>query len=1064
MATGRTVPRRDLENQDGPPDGFCPARSDRSRSPMDRRPPGAMRDDDPVLPSSKDPNALQNWSDATEVGDGELPSAVTFSPPQNPPVTPPPDMEGVEDGKDPFTLVTYRKNRAKGIPVVFKPLQENLSFWKVNPNTVAKEICSAAQEEILSHRFNRDGSICVCVTSEGAVANLMGLKTVAGLDVAVIIPSSYLNNMGKIYDVPLDYEDEDIASYLAEEGVTSARRQRRHVYTEGGLDYYTPLKSVILTFKSNMKLPKTLRLGFNTYEVSEYVEGPVQCYKCQRFGHLARSCRGSTRCMICARPHKFTECTARRQPKCANCGGPHAASHSMCPKKRVATVAHQTEVLNPTSPSPPNGSSRRGQQRRVGASRPNPYPEPPKNARVNVMLAKRTPRQLTTVQAATSVPDEQVHGPPSNGGVNSRPQVCPTYAGVAGRTSSVGNKSPPMYQRSEPERRVDTNGLADLLLPLIFAALKAILQTFPSSSELSAVKQLLATERFLASYQTPILAISEAYVKDDFRLSGYHIVRSGGAASSRTILCVRSDLTFAVQPRTPGIAVDYVTCVVRFRDVLLTVVSLYVPPSSALTKREVKHLLENLPPPFILVGDINAHHPLWGSRKTDAKGRIWSDVIDELDVCLLNDGSSTFMRRDFTTDVLDVSICSKDVFRKASWSTDCDGRGSDHLPIYIAIRGCTIQRGNRSVRLVNWKVFRERCEVSSQREMTADHFSEVLTTSLRESSRHVPVAAGHTGSSPQVEQLRACRRRAERRARRTGLLSDIVAARHSLRAVQHRLRALDRQRWRRFCETLSPFSRPARIWQVARSLRDGLPRTNPLGSLALILDKSEVDVALDFCGTVAAAAEAAGTATFHTYMVELREDLDRITLPSNAQLDADFSLPELKTALRLSRPKSSPGVDGITYSALRNLGAGGLRTLLFICNSSWRSGQVPASWKEAMVVPLLKPGKHPSHLSSFRPVSLTSCVGKVMERMVLHRLEWWLERNHVFPDEMAGFRRHRSSVDSLMDLVTAVEVAKSCKRIVEAVFLDVKRAYDTRDDRLKSNSHLAGSSGSETYP
>ncbi|XP_064470370.1 uncharacterized protein LOC135385122 [Ornithodoros turicata] len=246
---------------------------------------------------------------------------------------------------DRFTLVTYRKNRPKGIPVLFKPVDVSRSFWKVNPNDVARDVWTAAQEAIPHHRINKDGSLCVFVKSEGAVSNLLALEFVAGIAVSVSIPSSYVSNMGKIYDVPLDYDNGDLALYLEREGVISARRQVRHVYHEDGTDSYIPLRSVILTFKPTLKLPDKVHLGFGTHDVYEYVDGPVQCYNCQRFGHLARNCRWPTRCKICSGSHTLQDCTARREPKCSNCGGPHAASHSLCPRKRSAIQRFQTDVL-----------------------------------------------------------------------------------------------------------------------------------------------------------------------------------------------------------------------------------------------------------------------------------------------------------------------------------------------------------------------------------------------------------------------------------------------------------------------------------------------------------------------------------------------------------------------------------------------------------------------------------------------------------------------------------------------------------------------------------------------
>ncbi|XP_064482935.1 uncharacterized protein LOC135395773 [Ornithodoros turicata] len=140
---------------------------------------------------------------------------------------------------------------------------------------------------------------------------------------------------------------------------------------------------------------------------------------------------------------------------------------------------------------------------------------------------------------------------------------------------------------------------------------------------------------------------------------------------------------------------------------------------------------------------------------------------------------------------------------------------------------------------------------------------------------------------------------------------------------------------------------------------------------------------------------------------------------------------------------SSPGADQVTYKALRNLPRSGLEALLKLFNESWRSGCVPQQWKTAMVVPILKPGKSPHNIDSFRSIALTSCVGKVMERMVSSRLNWYLESTMFFPEAMAGFRQGRSSIDNVVDIVSSTQQARSEGKLTVAVSLGVMKAYDS---------------------
>ncbi|KAG0444450.1 hypothetical protein HPB47_013784 [Ixodes persulcatus] len=74
-------------------------------------------------------------------------------------------QESMDDNDDDasFTIVSYKKNRPAGIPMLFHPTSQETSFWKVNPNVLAREVLGIAQEKILSHRIAKDGSLSVIV-------------------------------------------------------------------------------------------------------------------------------------------------------------------------------------------------------------------------------------------------------------------------------------------------------------------------------------------------------------------------------------------------------------------------------------------------------------------------------------------------------------------------------------------------------------------------------------------------------------------------------------------------------------------------------------------------------------------------------------------------------------------------------------------------------------------------------------------------------------------------------------------------------------------------------------
>ena len=71
--------------------------------------------------------------------------------------------------------------------------------------------------------------------------------------------------------------------------------------------------------------------------------------------------------------------------------------------------------------------------------------------------------------------------------------------------------------------------------------------------------------------------------------------------------------------------------------------------------------------------------------------------------------------------------------------------------------------------------------------------------------------------------------------------------------------------------------------------------------------------------------------------------------------------------------------------------------------------------------PLLKAGKSPSEVASFRPISLTSCVVKLLERIIADRLYYIAETNNMFSRFQAGFRKGWSCEDQITRIVQAIE-------------------------------------------
>ncbi|KAG8346901.1 hypothetical protein TRVL_02258 [Trypanosoma vivax] len=150
----------------------------------------------------------------------------------------------------------------------------------------------------------------------------------------------------------------------------------------------------------------------------------------------------------------------------------------------------------------------------------------------------------------------------------------------------------------------------------------------------------------------------------------------------------------------------------------------------------------------------------------------------------------------------------------------------------------------------------------------------------------------------------------------------------------------------------------------------------------------------------------------------------------------------LGVALRELSSGTAPGTDEIQCEELKQLGRASRRHILRLFNYSLRAGKVPAKWRQGIIVPLLKPNKPANSMASFRPVTLTSTLCKLMERIVARGVRDWIEDN--LQSQRAGFRPARSTLDTLMKVTSAVRRRKDGEKTA-AVFIDCARAFDSVD-------------------
>ena len=98
--------------------------------------------------------------------------------------------------------------------------------------------------------------------------------------------------------------------------------------------------------------------------------------------------------------------------------------------------------------------------------------------------------------------------------------------------------------------------------------------------------------------------------------------------------------------------------------------------------------------------------------------------------------------------------------------------------------------------------------------------------------------------------------------------------------------------------------------------------------------------------------------------------------------------------------------------------------------------------KNAKVIPLFKTGSK-TELSNYSPISLLSCLSKVLEKLIYSRLMNYLNKNSILHHNQYGFRSGLSTSHALLDVVTTTYDNISKMLYTLLIFIDYKKAFDT---------------------
>ena len=558
-------------------------------------------------------------------------------------------------------------------------------------------------------------------------------------------------------------------------------------------------------------------------------------------------------------------------------------------------------------------------------------------------------------------------------------------------------------------------------------------------------------------YNPVAICLQETHISDEAKASfkgftPYHkLDLSHDRASGGSSILIRNDVIHSPVHLTTNLQAVAVRITLSF---VFTICSIYAPPSMCIDIGELQHLFSQIQGPVMLLGDFNAHNPLWGSENLTPKGRVIETFISQNDLCLFNDGSYTFLHSgNGSYSAIDLSLASPDIFDRCSWEVHDDCCGSDHFPIVLQ----TLEDDNHikpqrwKFKQADWLSFKAFCSLQLNKDTfeSDDPVVDFSTTLLEIADKTIPKSS--ISSKPrkpwfdsECKQVIKERKKAEKSFRRSSCHSKLSSFRLHRAKARRTIKSKKRASWRQFVSSINHRTPMNKIWNMINRIKG---RKSSATVKHLSVDNNIITDKRDIANALAKqlAYNYSSNHCSEQFVKHKRiEEKKKINFSSsnNEFYNKAFSTDELKSSLNRAHD-TAEGPDKIHYQLLKHLPAESMSLLLDIYNYIWQSGDFPQCWSEATVIPIPKPGKDHSDPNSYRPISLTSCVCKTLERMINDRLIWFLEHNNILTDIQCGFRKRKSTVDHLVRLESFIRDAFLNKQEVVSIFFGLEKAYDT---------------------
>ncbi|KAM8740389.1 uncharacterized protein AB9X84_020255 [Acanthopagrus schlegelii] len=469
----------------------------------------------------------------------------------------------------------------------------------------------------------------------------------------------------------------------------------------------------------------------------------------------------------------------------------------------------------------------------------------------------------------------------------------------------------------------------------------------------------------------------------------------------------------------------------------------------------------------LIMGDFNAKHTDFHCNITNTTGTALKQILNNTNVLVINTNEPTYISpATGDSDILDLILCTPDLASKLLQFSTTNHLRSDHLPVLTTFSFHLQATPNNkyNYRKADWEIYRTHIEgklkqtpiTSNTTPDDLDHQAVLLSqilTQAREETTPKNTNKTPTQSLPHhILQLI----KQKRKLRRTYIRSRSPQTKREINRLQTTIKlqlSLHKQNtWKTFYKKLDHDTNPRTFWQKIKSI-NGDPQTNTTPSLksfgTIITDNKEK--ATLFRNHLENIHSCPNDTHFDNTWKDLVDkeitkhkssQTNRVDPPTEHHLlTRPVTTKEIQLHLKKMKNKA-PGEDTIHTILIKQAPVTYLQHLGQLYTTCLTTGHFPSPWKIALVTMIHKPGKDPHDVTSYRPISLLSHIGKLLERIITSRLSNHIESIGLIGIHQAGFRKGRATTDNILRLSEDIYRNFNKKQITLAIFFDIEKAFD----------------------